>query len=61
MLLVLLIDKPHPATDLHLVRRGGGRHHLRALHPGAEVAQIALGIRQALLVRTLTLGLQFTA
>ncbi len=61
MRLVLRVDKAYPAANLHLAVRRRGRYHLGALHPRAEVPQVALGIGQPLLVHTLALRLQVAA
>ncbi|MNZ94046.1 hypothetical protein D3C78_1131440 [compost metagenome] len=58
MLLVLFIDKNHPAANLHLVRCARLGNDLGALYAGSEVAQVALCVGPALLVGVFALGLQ---
>ncbi|MNI85227.1 hypothetical protein D3C73_1422010 [compost metagenome] len=52
----ILIDESHPATDLHVLGRSGGGHHLGAAQSLLEVAQVTFEVGQALLVCLVALG-----
>ncbi|MNF03228.1 hypothetical protein D3C80_2025010 [compost metagenome] len=61
VLLVLFIDKSHPAANVHFIHSACLGDNLGALHAGGVVTQVAFSVGQTLFVSVFALSLQLVA